>query len=117
VARRRRRLRIHGRLYGQLAAVAPDKDLVAVITAHLPAATDATAVTRWLLETYILPRRALRTEYPRRRHDPPLGGFDASRSARCLIPRSIFRSITKEPGSIGIIPSLSFSFVAGSGCG
>jgi CubicO group peptidase (beta-lactamase class C family) len=42
-------------LYGQLAAVAPDKDLVAVITAHLPAATDATAVTRWLLETYILP--------------------------------------------------------------
>jgi CubicO group peptidase (beta-lactamase class C family) len=42
-------------LYGQLAAVAPGKDLVAVITAHLPAATDATAVTRWLLETYILP--------------------------------------------------------------
>jgi CubicO group peptidase (beta-lactamase class C family) len=42
-------------LYGQLAVVAPDEDLVAVITAHLPATTDATAVTRWLLETYILP--------------------------------------------------------------
>jgi CubicO group peptidase (beta-lactamase class C family) len=42
-------------LYGQLAAVVPGKDLVAVITAHLPATTDATAVTRWLLETYVLP--------------------------------------------------------------
>jgi CubicO group peptidase (beta-lactamase class C family) len=42
-------------LYGQLAAVVPDKDLVAVITAHLPATVDATAVTRWLLEKYILP--------------------------------------------------------------
>jgi CubicO group peptidase (beta-lactamase class C family) len=41
-------------LYGQLAAVVPDEDLVVVITAHLPAATDATAVTRWLLEQYIL---------------------------------------------------------------
>jgi CubicO group peptidase (beta-lactamase class C family) len=42
-------------LYGQLAVVVPDKDVVAVITAHLPAAVDATAVTRWLLESYILP--------------------------------------------------------------
>jgi CubicO group peptidase (beta-lactamase class C family) len=41
-------------LYGQLAVVVPDKDLVVVITAHLPATTDATAVTRWLLEAYIL---------------------------------------------------------------
>jgi len=41
-------------LYGQLAVVAPGKDLVVVITAHLPATTDATAVTRWLLEAYIL---------------------------------------------------------------
>jgi CubicO group peptidase (beta-lactamase class C family) len=41
-------------LYGQLAAVVPDKDLAVVITAHLPAATDATAVTRRLLEAYIL---------------------------------------------------------------
>jgi CubicO group peptidase (beta-lactamase class C family) len=42
-------------LYGQLAAVIPGKDLVAVVTAHLPATVDATAVTRWLLEKYILP--------------------------------------------------------------
>jgi CubicO group peptidase (beta-lactamase class C family) len=42
-------------LYGQLAAVIPSKDLVAVVTAHLPATIDATAVTRWLLEKYILP--------------------------------------------------------------
>src|SRR5262249_10623040 len=42
-------------LYGQLAVVVPEKDIVAVITAHLPAATDATAVTRWLLESYVLP--------------------------------------------------------------
>jgi CubicO group peptidase (beta-lactamase class C family) len=42
-------------LYGQFAAVVPGKDLVAVVTAHLPAAVDATAVTRWLLEKYILP--------------------------------------------------------------
>ena len=41
--------------YGQLAVVAPGKDLVAVVTANLPATTDATAITRWLLETYILP--------------------------------------------------------------
>jgi len=41
-------------LYGQLAAVVLGKDLVAV-TAHLPATVDATAVTRWLLEKYILP--------------------------------------------------------------
>jgi len=42
-------------LYGQTAVVDPGKDLVAVITAHLPAAVDSTAVTRRLLETYILP--------------------------------------------------------------
>jgi len=42
-------------LHGQLAAVIPGKDLVAVVTAHLPATVDATAVTRWLLEKYILP--------------------------------------------------------------
>jgi hypothetical protein len=47
-------LRMAG-LYGQLAAVAPGEDLVAVITAHLPATTDASTVTRWLLEKYILP--------------------------------------------------------------
>ena len=42
-------------LYGQTAVVDPGKDLVAVITAHLPANVDASTVTRWLLETYILP--------------------------------------------------------------
>ena len=42
-------------LYGQLAAVVPGKDLVAVITAHLPATVDASTVTRSLLERYILP--------------------------------------------------------------
>ncbi len=42
-------------LYGQLAVVVPAKDLVVVITAHLPAAVDASTVTRWLLETYVLP--------------------------------------------------------------
>jgi CubicO group peptidase (beta-lactamase class C family) len=42
-------------LYGQLAAVIPNKDLVVVITAHIPAATDASTVTRWLLEHYVLP--------------------------------------------------------------
>jgi CubicO group peptidase (beta-lactamase class C family) len=42
-------------LYGQLAAVIPEKDLVVVITAHIPATTDASTVTRWLLERYILP--------------------------------------------------------------
>jgi CubicO group peptidase (beta-lactamase class C family) len=42
-------------LYGQLAAVVPDKDLVVVITAHVPATTDTNAVTRWLLQHYILP--------------------------------------------------------------
>ena len=41
-------------LYGQLAAVVPDEDLVVVITAHLPEAVDASSVTRWLLERYIL---------------------------------------------------------------
>jgi len=42
-------------LYGQLAVVVPGKDLAAVITAHLPATVDATSVTRWLLESYVLP--------------------------------------------------------------
>jgi CubicO group peptidase (beta-lactamase class C family) len=42
-------------LHGQLAAVVPGKDLVAIVTAHLSASVDATAVTRWLLEKYILP--------------------------------------------------------------
>ena len=42
-------------LYGQLAAVVPGEDLVVVITAHVPATTDGSTVTRWLLEHYILP--------------------------------------------------------------
>ncbi len=42
-------------LYGQTAVVDPGNDLVAVITAHLPGTVDASSVTRWLLETYILP--------------------------------------------------------------
>jgi CubicO group peptidase (beta-lactamase class C family) len=42
-------------LYGQLAAVDPDKDVVAVITSHLPATVDSGSVTRWLLEKYVLP--------------------------------------------------------------
>jgi CubicO group peptidase (beta-lactamase class C family) len=42
-------------LYGQLAVVDPGKDLVAVITSHLPGKVDASSVTRRLLETYVLP--------------------------------------------------------------
>jgi CubicO group peptidase (beta-lactamase class C family) len=42
-------------LYGQLAVVDPAKDLVAVITAHVPATEDSGAVTRWLVEQYVLP--------------------------------------------------------------
>ena len=42
-------------LYGQLAAVVPGKDLVVVITAHIPTTIDGSTVTRWLLERYILP--------------------------------------------------------------
>jgi CubicO group peptidase (beta-lactamase class C family) len=42
-------------LYGQLAAVVPGDDLVVVMTAHFPAAVDTGAVTRWLLERYVLP--------------------------------------------------------------
>jgi hypothetical protein len=42
-------------LYGQLAAVVPAKDLVIVVTGHFPGNVDATAVTRWLLERYVLP--------------------------------------------------------------
>ncbi len=42
-------------LYGQLAVVAPRQDLVAVVTAHIPADVDASAVTRWLVERYVLP--------------------------------------------------------------
>ena len=42
-------------LYGQLAVVAPRQDLVVVVTAHIPAAVDASSVTRWLVERYVLP--------------------------------------------------------------
>ena len=42
-------------LYGQIAVVDPGKDLVAVITAHVPASIDGSSVTRWLLEHYVLP--------------------------------------------------------------
>src|SRR5262249_34709150 len=42
-------------LYGQTAVVDPGKDLVAVITAHIPVTVDATTVTRRLVETYVLP--------------------------------------------------------------
>jgi len=42
-------------LYGQLAAVIPGKDLVVVISAHIPATMDASTITRWLLAHYILP--------------------------------------------------------------
>jgi CubicO group peptidase (beta-lactamase class C family) len=42
-------------LYGQLAVVAPRRDLVAVVTAHIPADVDASSVTRWLVERYVLP--------------------------------------------------------------
>jgi CubicO group peptidase (beta-lactamase class C family) len=42
-------------LHGQLAAVAPRQDLVVVVTAHIPAAVDASSVTRWLVERYVLP--------------------------------------------------------------
>jgi CubicO group peptidase (beta-lactamase class C family) len=42
-------------LYGQLAVVAPRLDLVAVVTARVPAEVDGTSVTRWLVERYVLP--------------------------------------------------------------
>ena len=42
-------------LYGQTVVVDPGKDLVAVITSHLPGTVDASSVTRWLLEAYVLP--------------------------------------------------------------
>jgi CubicO group peptidase (beta-lactamase class C family) len=42
-------------LYGQLVVVAPRQDLVVVVTAHIPAAVDASSVTRWLVERYVLP--------------------------------------------------------------
>jgi CubicO group peptidase (beta-lactamase class C family) len=42
-------------LYGQLVVVHPAKDLVAVITGHIPATEDSSAVTRWLFEEYVLP--------------------------------------------------------------
>jgi hypothetical protein len=42
-------------LYGQLAAVIPGKDLVVVISAHIPATMDSSTITRWLLAHYILP--------------------------------------------------------------
>jgi CubicO group peptidase (beta-lactamase class C family) len=42
-------------LYGQLAAVHPGHDLVVVVNAHIPGALDSSAMTRWLLEEYVLP--------------------------------------------------------------
>jgi CubicO group peptidase (beta-lactamase class C family) len=42
-------------LYGQTAFVDPAKDLVVVVTAHIPASVDASTITRRLLETYVLP--------------------------------------------------------------
>ena len=42
-------------LYGQLIVVAPQQDLGAVVTAHIPAEVDASTVTRWLVERYVLP--------------------------------------------------------------
>jgi len=42
-------------LYGQLAFVVPGKDVVAVITAHVPESEDASVLERWLLERYVLP--------------------------------------------------------------
>ena len=63
-------------LYGQLAVVAPRRDLVAVVTAHIP--LDASSVTRWLVERYVLPAgRRLARDRPRlrgalsRSHDTP----------------------------------------------
>jgi CubicO group peptidase (beta-lactamase class C family) len=47
-------------LRGQLAAVVPADDLVVVITARLPADVDASVVTRWLLERYVLPATTTR---------------------------------------------------------
>jgi CubicO group peptidase (beta-lactamase class C family) len=44
-----------GGLYGQLAAIVPGKDLVVVVTAHVPASRDGVMVGRWLLERYVLP--------------------------------------------------------------
>ena len=41
-------------LYGQLAVVNPAQDLVAVVTAHIPADVDASTVTRWLVQAYVL---------------------------------------------------------------
>ncbi len=42
-------------LYGQLAAIDPARDLVVVINAHIPGDLDSSAMTRWLLEEYVLP--------------------------------------------------------------
>jgi CubicO group peptidase (beta-lactamase class C family) len=42
-------------LYGQLAAVHPGRDLVVVVNAHIPGDLDSSAMTRWLLEEYVLP--------------------------------------------------------------
>ncbi|MGE0026271.1 MAG: hypothetical protein AB7O78_05095 [Thermoleophilia bacterium] len=42
-------------LLGQLAVVAPRQDLVAVVTAHIPADVDAGSVPRWLVERHVLP--------------------------------------------------------------
>ena len=42
-------------LNGQLAVVDPGRDLVVVVTGHIPPEEDASAVTRWLVERYVLP--------------------------------------------------------------
>ena len=42
-------------LYGQLAAIDPARDLVVVVNAHIPGEVDSSAITRWLLEEYVLP--------------------------------------------------------------
>ncbi|HTI35381.1 MAG TPA: serine hydrolase [Miltoncostaea sp.] len=42
-------------LHGQLAVVHPGADLVVVMTGHFPAAVDASAVQRWLVEEFVLP--------------------------------------------------------------
>ncbi len=42
--------------FGQVTVIAPDKDLVIVITARLPDTVNgAVGVPRWLVETFLLP--------------------------------------------------------------
>ena len=82
------------------------------------------------VEDSVLDRRSTTTPWPSRtppdapvasgRQEGPCSGTSflpfgdhccskARRSARCLIPRSIFRSITSEAGSIGAMPSRATS--------